>query len=116
VPRAILRHHGLAGKRRAEGCGGGALARGYLRKVPVPGSFPLEDRAVWIREAMDRAGAQGLIYVIQLYCDAYAFEYATLKERFDRWKLPHLKIEAEATPSSIEQLNVRVQSFVESLL
>ena len=49
-------------------------------------------------------------------CDAYAFEYATLKERFDRWKLPHLKLEAEATPSSIEQLNVRVQSFIESLL
>ena len=93
-----------------------ALATGYLRKVPAPGSFPLEDRAVWIREAMERASAQGLIYVIQLYCDAYAFEYATLKERFDRWKLPHLKIEAEATPSSIEQLNVRVQSFVESLL
>ena len=67
-------------------------------------------------EAMERASAQGLIYVIKLNCDAYAFEYATLKERFDRWKLPHLKIEAEATPASIEQLNVRVQSFVESLL
>ena len=34
----------------------------------------------------------------------------------DRWKLPHLRLEAEATPGSIEQLNVRVQSFVESLL
>jgi len=34
----------------------------------------------------------------------------------DRWKLPHLRLEAEATPGSIEQLNVRVQSFIESLL
>ena len=93
-----------------------ALARGYLRRVPAPGLYPLEDRAAWIRDAMDRASAQGLIYLIQLYCDAYAFEYATLKGRFDRWKLPHLKLEAEATPASIEQLNVRVQSFVESLL
>jgi benzoyl-CoA reductase/2-hydroxyglutaryl-CoA dehydratase subunit BcrC/BadD/HgdB len=65
---------------------------------------------------MQRAEAQGLIYLIQLYCDAYAFEYATLKGRFEAWKLPVLKLEAEATPSSIEQLNVRVQSFVESLL
>jgi benzoyl-CoA reductase subunit C len=93
-----------------------ALARGYLRRVPAPGIYSFEDRAAGIRDAMERAGAQGLIYLIQLYCDAYAFEYAILKERFDRWKLRHLRLEAEATPGSIEQLNVRVQSFVESLL
>lgn len=93
-----------------------ALARGYLRRVPAPGMYPVEARANSIREAMEAAGAQGLIYLVQLYCDAYAFEYATLKSRFDRWQLPHLKLEAEATPGSIEQLNVRVQSFVESLL
>jgi benzoyl-CoA reductase/2-hydroxyglutaryl-CoA dehydratase subunit BcrC/BadD/HgdB len=93
-----------------------ALARGYLRRVPAPGLYPFEDRAAGIRDAMERAGARGLIYLVQLYCDAYALEYAILKERFDRWKLPHLRLEAEATPGSIEQLNVRVQSFVESLL
>jgi len=93
-----------------------ALARGYLRTVPAPGMYSFEDRAVGIRDTMERAGARGLIYLIQLCCDAYAFEYAILKERFDRWKLPHLRLEAEATPGSIEQLNVRVQAFVESLL
>jgi len=93
-----------------------ALARGYLRTVPAPGMYPVEDRANGIRDAMTAAGAEGLIYLVQLYCDAYAFEYAVLKERFERWKLPHLKLEAEATPGSIEQLNVRVQSFIESLL
>ena len=93
-----------------------ALARGYLRRVPAPGLYSIESRAAGIRDAMERAGAQGLIYLIQLYCDAYALEYAVLKERFDRWKLPHLRLEAEATPGSIEQLNVRVQSFIESLL
>ena len=93
-----------------------ALARGYLRAVPAPGMYSFEDRAVGIRDSMERAGAQGLIYLIQLCCDAYAFEYAILKERFDRWKLPHLRLEAEATPGSIEQLNVRVQAFIESLL
>ena len=65
---------------------------------------------------MEKAGAQGMIYLIQLYCDAYAFEYAILKERFDAWNLTHLKLEAEDTPSSIEQLNVRIQSFIESLI
>jgi len=93
-----------------------ALARGYLRKIPAPGIYSFEERATYIREMMEKAEAKGMIYLIQLYCDAYAFEYAILKERFDQWNLVHLKLEAEDTPSSIEQLNVRVQSFVESLI
>jgi benzoyl-CoA reductase subunit C len=93
-----------------------ALARGYLRKVPAPGIYSFEERATYIREMMEKADAKGMIYLIQLYCDAYAIEYAILKERFDAWNLVNLKLEAEDTPSSIEQLNVRIQSFVESLL
>jgi benzoyl-CoA reductase/2-hydroxyglutaryl-CoA dehydratase subunit BcrC/BadD/HgdB len=65
---------------------------------------------------MERAEAKGLIYLLQLYCDAFAMEYAVLKERFDEWNLQHLKLEAEDTPTSVEQLNVRIQSFVESLM
>jgi len=93
-----------------------ALARGYLGHVPAPGVYPFEARANDIRQRMTKAGARGMIFLIQQYCDAYAFEYAILKERFDSWNIRHLKLEAEDTPSSIEQLNVRVQSFVESLL
>jgi len=93
-----------------------AVSRGYLRKIPIPGMYSFEDRAVYIRDLMEEAGATGMIYLIQLYCDAYAMEYACLKEYFDRWGLKHLKIEAEDTPTSVEQLNVRVQSFLESLM
>ena len=84
--------------------------------MPVPGVYSFEDRAVDIKNRMEKAGAEGMIYLIQLYCDAYAMEYGILKERFSAWNLPHLKLEAEDTPSSVEQLNVRIQSFVESLL
>ena len=93
-----------------------ALARGYLRKIPLPGMYSFEQRAKYIRELMTQSRSEGLIYLIQQYCDAYVMEYAVLKEYFDRWQLPHLKIEAEDTPLSIEQLNVRVQSFLESLV
>ena len=78
--------------------------------------YSFEDRAVYIRDLMKKAGAEGMIYLIQLYCDAYAMEYACLKEYFDKWDLTHLKIEAEDTPTSVEQLNVRIQSFLESLV
>lgn len=93
-----------------------SLAQGYLRKIPLPGMYAFEQRARYIRDLMKKAGAEGLIYLLQLYCDAYAMEYSVLKEYFDQWNLPHLKIEAEDTPLSIEQLNVRVQSFMESLV
>jgi benzoyl-CoA reductase/2-hydroxyglutaryl-CoA dehydratase subunit BcrC/BadD/HgdB len=93
-----------------------AVAKGYLRKIPIPGMYSFEDRATYIRDLMQEAGAEGMIYLIQLYCDAYAMEYACLKEYFDRWDLKHLKIEAEDTPTSVEQLNVRIQSFLESLI
>jgi benzoyl-CoA reductase subunit C len=93
-----------------------AVAEGYLRKIPMPGMYSFEQRATYIRDLMKKSKAEGLIYLIQLYCDAYAMEYAVMKEYFDKWKLPHLKIEAEDTPASVEQLNVRVQSFMESLV
>jgi benzoyl-CoA reductase/2-hydroxyglutaryl-CoA dehydratase subunit BcrC/BadD/HgdB len=93
-----------------------AMAKGYLRKIPIPGMYSFEDRAAYIRDLMKDAGAEGMIYLIQLYCDAYAMEYACLKEYFDKWDLTHLKIEAEDTPTSVEQLNVRIQSFMESLV
>jgi benzoyl-CoA reductase subunit C len=93
-----------------------SLARGYLRKIPLPGMYAIEQRAKYIKDLMEKSKAEGLIYLLQLYCDAYAMEYSVLKEYFDRWDLPHLKIEAEDTPLSVEQLNVRVQSFMESLL
>lgn len=93
-----------------------ALARGYLWKIPAPGLYSFEERARYIRDRMEKADAQGMIYLIQQYCDAFAFEYGALRQRFDDWNIAHLKMEAEDTPSSIEQLNVRIQSFVESLL
>lgn len=98
-----------------EGDAFSSLARGYLRKIPLPGMYSFEQRAGTINDLMKKSQAEGLIYLIQLYCDAYAMEYTVLKEYFDKWNLSHLKIEAEDTPLSIEQMNVRVQSFLESL-
>jgi hypothetical protein len=40
VPRAILRRHGLAGKRRAEGCGGGPGAPARVRGSVERGTEP----------------------------------------------------------------------------
>ncbi len=93
-----------------------ALAKGYLRRVPTPGIYSFQERAEDLAEQMRLSGARGLIYLVQLYCDAFAMEYAILKERFDLWGIPHMRLEAEDNPASLQQLNVRVQSFLESLV
>lgn len=93
-----------------------ALAKGYIRKVPAPGIYSFQERAEDLAQQMQVSGARGLIYLVQLYCDAYAMEYAILKERLDSWGIPHMKLEAEDNPASLQQLNVRVQSFLESLM
>lgn len=93
-----------------------ALAKGYLRRVPAPGIFSFQERAEDLAQQMRLSNARGLIYLVQLYCDAYAMEYAILKERLDLWGIPHMKLEAEDNPASLQQLNVRVQSFLESLM
>lgn len=92
-----------------------ALAKSYLMQVPSPGVFSFRKRAELIQESMKKSGAKGLIYMVQQYCDAFAFEYAILKEKFDVSGLSYLQLEAEDTPASVEHLNVRIQSFIESL-
>lgn len=92
-----------------------ALAKGYLMQVPSPGVYSFQKRADMIEESMKNAGAKGLIYMVQQYCDAFAFEYAIMKEKFDAKGLSYLQLEAEDTPASVEHLNVRIQSFIESL-
>lgn len=93
-----------------------ALARGYLGQIPVPGIYGFERRAAFLRDEIRRTDAQGVLFVVQLYCDAYAMEYAIIREKLIGWGIPHLKLEAEDSPGSLEQLNVRVQSFLESLI
>jgi benzoyl-CoA reductase subunit C len=91
------------------------VAKGYLRRVPIPGVYEFEKRAEALKRELERTEARGIIFLSQLYCDAYAMEHAILMEKMNRWGIPYLKLEAEDSPGSLEQLNVRVQSFIESL-
>jgi len=91
------------------------VAKGYIRRVPIPGVYDFEKRAEALKTEMERTKARGIIFLSQLYCDAYAMEHAILMEKMSRSGIPYLKLEAEDSPGSLEQLNVRVQSFIESL-
>lgn len=92
-----------------------SVARGYLRRIPIPGLYSFEERAETLKTEMEESGAKGIIFLSQLYCDAFSMEHAILIERLNKLGIPTLRLEAEDSPGSLEQLNVRVQSFIESL-
>jgi len=92
-----------------------ALADGYLLEIPAPGLYSFDRKMDFLQKQMDEAKAAGLIYVVQSMCDAYAFEYAIMKDKFEEKNIPYLHMEVEDTPSSAEHMNTRIQSFVESL-
>lgn len=92
-----------------------SLVEGYLGRVPVPGYYPFKQKAQNILQTLESAGAKGIIYVIQQYCDAYNLEYPMIMERLKGTDVPVLKIETEDTDAAAEHMKTRIQSFIESL-
>lgn len=92
-----------------------SLADGYLFEIPSPGLYSFERKVDFIQKSMKETGAKGLIYVVQSMCDAFAMESAVLNEKFEERQIPFLHLEVEDTPASVEHMNTRIQSFVESL-
>ncbi len=92
-----------------------SLAEGYLFEIPAPGLYSFEKKMDFIEQSMKDAGAKGLVYVVQSMCDAYAMEYAVMKDKFEERKIPYLHLEVEDSPTSVEHMNTRIESFVESL-
>jgi benzoyl-CoA reductase/2-hydroxyglutaryl-CoA dehydratase subunit BcrC/BadD/HgdB len=92
-----------------------SLADSYLLEVPAPGLYSFNEKMDFIQQSMSEAGAKGLIYVVQSMCDAYSFEYAIMQDKFEERNIPYLHLEVEDSPTSVEHMNTRIQSFVESL-
>ena len=92
-----------------------ALAGYYLRRPPCPTKLQLEyqpDRH--LMEQVRRTGADGVVFVIEKFCEPHAFEYALVRPALERAGLPYLVLEMEQTPS-LEALRTRLQAFVEML-
>ncbi len=57
--------------------------------------------------------ADGVIYLREIYCDPFDFEYPFLRERMDEVDLPFLPISTEHEIGTLEPVRTRVQAFVE---
>jgi len=92
-----------------------ALTDYYLQRPPCPARLqPAHDPGRYLLERAREAQADGLLLVLQKFCEPHAFDYALLRPALERAGLPHLLLEMEHTPS-LEALRTRLQALVEML-
>jgi benzoyl-CoA reductase subunit C len=64
---------------------------------------------------VEKSGARGVIFLLYKYCETHYFDYPDLKAALESKGIPTLLLEVEDPSSSIGQLKVRIQAFVEML-
>jgi benzoyl-CoA reductase/2-hydroxyglutaryl-CoA dehydratase subunit BcrC/BadD/HgdB len=64
---------------------------------------------------VQESGARGIIFLLYKYCEAHFFDYPDLKNALDAKGIPTLLLEVEDPSTSMGQLKIRIQAFVEML-
>jgi bzd-type benzoyl-CoA reductase N subunit len=92
------------------------LAQRYLRRVPCPSKHSSDfDRRAYLVNMVRQNRADGIVMLILKFCDPHAFDYPDIAKKLTGENIPHLLIETEIQPASLEQVRTRLQAFVEML-
>jgi bzd-type benzoyl-CoA reductase N subunit len=90
-----------------------ALADRYLHRLPCPAKYhPNHQPDEHLLQLVSDTQADGVVFVLQKFCDPHAFDYAIVKKKLDAAAVPHLRLEMEHAPA-LEQWRTRLQAFLE---
>ena len=95
-----------------------ALADYFLRRSPCPAKLhPQHDPGPYLLEQVRTARADGVVFVLEKYCDPHAFERALTLPALDGARVPHLLLDAPGAEqsASLEGVRTRLQAFIEML-
>ena len=95
-----------------------ALAAHFLRRPPCPAKLhPQHDPGPYLLDLVRTAHADGVLFVLEKFCDPHAFERALALPALDGAGIPHLLLDAPSAEqsSSLEGVRTRLQAFVEML-
>lgn len=92
-----------------------ALSEAYLKKTPCARMFDTKRRISFLKMAVNRTGAQGLIYFSLKFCDPYLYEAPAIQSAMRKMGIPVLFIEGEYTGRIGGGTRTRVQAFLEML-
>jgi len=97
------------------------IADAYLGRIPcgsLPCLLPLDQdqRFVTMLELARQYRAEGLIYHTLRFCDPFTFKAnTTMKYLREKLELPFLELHTEYSPSDVEALRTRLESFVDMI-
>jgi bzd-type benzoyl-CoA reductase N subunit len=90
-----------------------ALADRYLHRSPCPAKYhPDHQPGEHLLKLANEVKADGVVFVLQKFCDPHAFDYAMIKEKLNAAAVPHLHLEMEHAPA-LDQWRTRLQAFLE---
>ena len=90
----------------------------FLRRPPCPAKLhPQHDPGSYLLGQVRTAHADGVLFVLEKFCDPHAFERALTLSALDRAGVPHLLLDAPGAEqsTSLEGVRTRLQAFVEML-
>ncbi len=116
--RALAFGAGTEARPDAESGLGPALARLaalYLGRVPCPTKHPPERRFAFVCDEAARHDVDGVVFLLQKFCDPHAFDYPELRHRLGSAGHPSLLLEVEQGALSRGQALTRLEAFAEGL-
>lgn len=92
------------------------IARTYLNKFSCPAKYNSEIRRdETLLSIVENASADGVIFLLLRLCEPYSYDYTFLKKALDKRGYPSLVIEYEQQTESFDQIQTRVEAFVENI-
>lgn len=114
-----MRRLAMAGRSAESGAGGAggfqATANALLGRVPCPAKHPPEARFEFVLDEAERTAADGVVFLLQKFCDPHAFDYPALRDRLAAAGLPSLLLEVEQGGLARGQALTRLEAFLERL-
>ena len=75
----------------------------------------LRDRADFVVDKIKKSGAQGLVLIMQQFCDPEEMEYPYLKKALDAAGIPHIKLGVDQQMRDFGQASTAIQAFADVL-
>lgn len=94
-----------------------ALAQHYVDSPPCPTKCDdtLETNVDYLVGLTKSSGAQGIVFLRPLYCDAPGLEYPLLCKRLNAADIPTLWLDVDGREPASGQVQTRLQAFIEML-
>ena len=89
------------------------IAYFYLNAGACPAKVPTES---WFEETLrtvNEYNAQGVVFIIEKYCDPFGFVYPDLRDKFKERGIPSIKIDTGEGYFPLAQVRTRIEAFVE---